>query len=435
MSKHPACLATNRGWVEITDDSAYRYITDPFVKEFLNSNSYSEKINEFWIAASISDREPVHDYDKSKISICASYEVEKIEHITYYPEWAPAQVIQALKLLCDIQVYCLHRGIFVETHLWNFVLRKGVPILIDLGDFCPVPQVGTSLIIQGEKFTTISPELPVGRDLITMSILGSFRNKLDNHCPIHMSTFIQNYSDTKENLRKIYNNNNLSLIDKFSLFKEQFEKVENTTRVGTWSDYDKGAWEDISDIPSAVNSKSRVLCEYISDKLPKTILDMGCNTGMYSLYASSHGSTCVGIDTDRTSVTTANASAKDRDLNCIFAVSDIMNPFPRWGIKGVYGSIEDRFKSEMVIAPAIFHHLLMQGHDSNLIIDRLASYSKKYLCLEYIPYENSFSRVPWTWPSEELVVSRLNHLGFAVSLLSSSPVPRKWLLAQKKEVL
>jgi SAM-dependent methyltransferase len=408
--KHPACLAINRGWVEITDDSAYRYITDPFAKEFLDSNSYSEKINEFWIAVSASDREPTYDYDKSKISICASYEVEKIEHVTHYPEWAPAQVIQALKLLCDIQIYCLHRGIFVETHLWNFVLRQGVPILIDLGDF---RRTSNNALVS------------------LQSIMGSFRERLDNHCPVHMNTFIQNYSYVKENLFKIYNNNNLSLIDKFSLFKEQFEKAESTARAGKWSNYDKGAWKNIDDIPASVKDKSKILCEYISNKLPRTVLDVGCNTGMYSLYASSYGSACVGIDTDRISIAAANVSARDRNLNCIFVVSDIMNPPPAWGVKGVYGSIEDRFKSEMVIAPAIFHHLLMQNHDTNLIIDKLALYSKKYLCLEYIPYEYSFSCSPLGWPSEELVMNRLRYLGFRVLLTDSSPTPRKWFLAER----
>jgi|15BtaG_2_1085339.scaffolds.fasta_scaffold00824_7 SAM-dependent methyltransferase len=408
--KHPACIAVERGWVEIEEEEVYRYITGEVSKTFIDSQAYADKVDEFWLSATPSSRLPQYDYDKSEIEIKSIYKVEKINHVTHYPEWAPQQVIAALKLLCEIQIYCMQKDVFVETHLWNFALRRGRPILIDLGDF---------------QTTNVHPDIPL------QSILGSFREELDNHCPVHMSNFIQNYTSIKNNLIAIQKNNNFSLIEKFSLFREQLNSAKSTTSADKWSDYDKGSWNNIEEIPFAFKDKSRVLCEYIDNKKPSTVLDIGCNTGVYSLYASFKGAECMGIDTDSQSIEKANTSARNRGLNCAFIPFDIMKPSTSWGLGGVYGSLTMRLKSELVIAPAIFHHLLMQNYNPNLIIDTLASFSKKYMCLEYIPHDKEFACRENIWPTEKDVTHRLDCLGFKTVSTNSFPSDRKWILAER----
>ena len=89
-----------------------------------------------------------------------------------YPEYTPLQFKEALIFICDVCEYCEKAGYWLRTHLWNVTFVKGNPYLIDIRDF---------EILSNQNWLLI--------------FIGHFRNKLDNHCPVHVSKFISNYDD------------------------------------------------------------------------------------------------------------------------------------------------------------------------------------------------------------------------------------------------
>ena len=180
--KHPACIYTERGWVELEADSAYRYITNKETDTFLTSRGYRDKEGIYWPALKVTHRPPKFCDNSVSVEVVSSYEIEKFNLVSRYTEFVPSQILEALKFLCEIQKYCLENGYFLETHIWNVILSHGRPLLIDIGDFFKY---------KGS---------PSDNHRIMQSIVGSFREKEDNHSPVHFSKFIVDYQNFTEKL-------------------------------------------------------------------------------------------------------------------------------------------------------------------------------------------------------------------------------------------
>ena len=166
--------------------------------------------------------------------------------------------------------------------------------------------------------------------------------------------------------------------------------------------------------------------------MPKTVFDIGCNTGLYSIYSSSLGAECVGMDSDIASVEVANNLSKERGHNCSFICYDFMSPPPAYGLLGAYQHVHERLVSEMVIAPAVFHHLFRQGHSAEAIISELCRYSTKYVCMEFIPHNDiHISCKEEHWASLKDIISYFDAAGYKSQVLKSYPSPRTWIMAEK----
>ena len=413
--KHPACIFIDRGWVELEGSTAYRYIANKDTSDFLDSQAYKSKEGVYWPALKKTSRTPKFNEPDRPIQFVSSYEMKRFNLVSRYTEYAPVQVIEALKFLCEIQKYCLENGHFLETHMWNVILSHGRPLLIDIGDFF--------------KYKKTSSD----DHKVIQSLISSFRESEDNHSPIHFSKFIANYRSFIEDINKALHQENTSIIDKVDAVLNLISQAEPTTKNGYWTDYAKEEWTETKQIPMLYNNKSHSLCEYIKEKKPKTVFDVGCNNGIYSLYAASLGAECMGVDTDATSVQQANRLASSKNLNASFVCYDIMKDQPAYSLNGVYQKPTERFISEMVIAPAVYHHLFRQGHSSKSIVTELVKYSSKYLCLEFIPHNDTYIDTSLTsWDMLDNVLHHLKESGFETVIRNSHPYPRVWIMAEKK---
>jgi SAM-dependent methyltransferase len=408
--KHLACIFVERGWVELDKESAFRYLTHQETIDFIESRAYLDKCNSYWPLFKTTNRQPTYVSD---IKITKAIEVDKINLVTRYTEWAPRQVIEALQFLCEVQKYCMSHGYYLQTHIWNIVLRRGKPFLIDLGDFFK---------FKGDEATILG------------SITDSFIKSKSNHSPVLFSKWIPEYNNFLISIENIVNNKQKNILEKLDAISSELSLIKPTSS-GAWSNYakeEKDIWLETSDIPTLHNNKSLHLCNYIKEHKPRTVFDVGCNTGIYSFYASSLGAECIGIDTDLRSLEVANKIAATRNLNCSFVAYDIMKEPVAYGRNGAYESPSKRFRSEMVIASAIYHHLYRQGHSSESIINELIKYSSKYICLEFIPHHDEHISVKedqWDTMGNVLQIFKKNN--FNTTTLPSFPNPRMWIMAEK----
>lgn len=410
MKKHPACIITDKGWIELNDKEAYRFIMDKDSANIIESDFFKNKMGVFWLPLEKSNKQP-EDVQK-KFSKIYSYKLDYIPHVNRYTEWAPKQFIDAIKLLCDIHLYCISNNVYIVTHLWNFTLRNGSPILIDIGDF-----------------TKNKPS----DELLLDSILGTFRNKTDNHCPILASKWVKNYGEIL-NLLNIVKNKKTDIKDKFLEIKEIVNsKVVLNNDNTYWSNYIKDIPHNIDEIRDKYSEKSKVICDVIDKRKPITLTDLGCNIGVYSFYASKkYNIPTIGMDNCISSIEFANQYSEKNNLNCSFICYDLLNPPPPYGLNGVYGKVEERFKSEGVIAPAIIHHLFRQKKSINEIIKKISEYSNKWLLLEYIPHNCKTINVSVNnWFSKDQLENALKSNGWKYEIINSSPSPRKWYLCDK----
>ncbi|MFP9135988.1 class I SAM-dependent methyltransferase [Devosia sp. XGJD_8] len=105
--------------------------------------------------------------------------------------------------------------------------------------------------------------------------------------------------------------------------------------------------------------KADFVSAFISKNLPRTVIDMGCNTGDYSeVCLRSGASRVVGFDFDQQSLDKALDRAADSDLDFLPLFLDARNPAPSQGWNGAERrGFAERYSADAVIALAFEHHL------------------------------------------------------------------------------
>lgn len=408
MKKHSACICLSNGWVDI-DINNYKSIncvTRKLHETILDSNFYKNKEGIFW--PRIKKNQDYKSVSNTDNNIISYYETEYIHHITRYPEFTPNQLKESLLFLADVCIYCKENNYFILTHLWNVTFKNGHPFMIDIRDF---------EIYSNQKWNKI--------------FLGHFRDKLDSHCPYHIKNFIVNHEEIKYQLE----NTN----DPYEI-KHIVEKIIPVA-IGQnyWSNYHKERtdflheYESLNDelynkikhhhCPPNNDNKSFNLLTTIEKYQPKTIIEMGCNNGLYCFGASKHAHV-VGIDNDIISIDIANKINKKLQTSSVFVCADFfkLDDNISYGQNNSYGTKIERFRSEMLIAPAIMHHLFNACKSLDKIICTFDKYAKKYMIIEHIngvyneiDLKNTIEKYDWN----------------IIEILDSSPAPRKYFVCEK----
>jgi len=139
-----------------------------------------------------------------------------------------------------------------------------------------------------------------------------------------------------------------------------------------WSDYaETHTYESDEDA-----KKRRFVAEFVDRVKPKTLWDLGCNTGEYAEVALDAGvKYVVGFDSDQGVLGAAFARARAKSLNFLPLYMDAANPSPDqgWGLEERKG-VEARVNADAILALAFEHHLAIAR---NVPLHRLVEWLTK----------------------------------------------------------
>jgi SAM-dependent methyltransferase len=161
-------------------------------------------------------------------------------------------------------------------------------------------------------------------------------------------------------------------------------------KTSTWSDYAETATHYSDD--DHASKRSFVAAELASIK-PSRVLDVGCNTGVYSILAADAGAEVVSIDTDLQAVDRLCANLKNSGKNILPLCVDLAHPTPAIGWENrenasFLNRCSGHFDTVMMLA--VIHHLLLR---SQIPMDRIAGLcndlTTKHLILEWVPPTDS----------------------------------------------
>ncbi|HEY6414033.1 MAG TPA: class I SAM-dependent methyltransferase [Edaphobacter sp.] len=166
----------------------------------------------------------------------------------------------------------------------------------------------------------------------------------------------------------------------------RMRQITPAHRSSTWTDYAETATHYREDDHS--RKKTFVIAALAASK-PSRVLDVGCNTGVYSVLAADTGAEVVSIDTDLQAVDRLCAKLKGSGKNILPLCIDLAYPTPSVGwensetasfLSRCYG----HFDTVMMLA--VIHHLLLH---SQIPMDRIAALcsrlTTKNLILEWVP--------------------------------------------------
>lgn len=159
-------------------------------------------------------------------------------------------------------------------------------------------------------------------------------------------------------------------------------ELYKATDVATWSD------------------KQSLVIEMVRSVKPKTLLDLAGNMGWYEFTLCDEVGQCIVADLDYSCVDFVYQTVVQRKIENVYPVYlNLVTPTPAYykdtpiedtAIIPWRESALKRFKSEMVLALAIIHHLAFSQQLSfEEIIGQFALYTSKWLIIEFMEREDS----------------------------------------------
>lgn len=166
----------------------------------------------------------------------------------------------------------------------------------------------------------------------------------------------------------------------------QIHKLAKPERRSLWSDYNGTA----SHYSAADTEQKQHFVKTVLERCcPGRVLDIGANTGAYSMMAAEGGAEVVALDSDEAAIEALWRRAARQDAKITAMVANIARPTPAAGWKNREQlSLLERLTGgfDLVLMLAVIHHLILReqlplGH----IGDLCARLTRRWLVLEWVP--------------------------------------------------
>jgi hypothetical protein len=353
-----------------------------------------------------------------------------IPAVSYCVEWTPLMLKDAARMLCDLAIELSDRGLSMkDAHPWNILFDRGIPQFVDWGSLCkqekglrwPYEEFRSRFLFPLLLFYSGRPRLirNLMMDVISRPTRGDTFRVMLNRVPLH--EWIHFYLADRRFLKESLNPSK-SFLQKL---RREVEAIPLRTESTEWTSY-----PDTSDEPELENSiKAQNVHRLLQRLKPEVVLDAGCNKGWFSQMACEEGASVIAVDVDEPSLDRLYLKVKSKRLPILPVFMDISMPTPVHGLAEYYPSAKQRFQADMVLALAISHHLVFKkGLSFDSIVRMLASFTKKWLIVEFVPPEDRYVKQWMTdkhsWYQEKNFLEALQKRFSRVDKVPSAPEPR-----------
>jgi ribosomal protein L11 methylase PrmA len=400
----PSSFRDPSGFLFHRNGRLYRQVNDSYranYKQLMESGLYEDLTKAGLLVPHVETSEP-HMSDGGSLVI----QPETIPFISYAYEWCFSQLQDAALATLKVQKKAVEHGMSLkDASAYNIQFRGCRPVMIDTLSFEQYhegePWVAyrqfcqhflAPLALMSHTDIRLSQLLRVNIDGIPLDLAGHLlpsKTRLNlglaTHIHLH-SQAQQKYADkqAKPTGRNMSRMAFLGLID----------NLESTTRklkwkpTGTeWGDY--YAATNYSD--ASLEDKARLVGDYLEKARPKTVWDLGANTGRFSRIAADRGIPTVAFDIDPAAVERDYVDCRKRDeKNLLPLLSDLTNPSPAIGWQNrERQSLSERGPCDTALALALIHHLAIGNNlPFNRIVDFLACICRT-LIIEFVPKADS----------------------------------------------
>ncbi len=180
------------------------------------------------------------------------------------------------------------------------------------------------------------------------------------------------------------------LLKTLKSLRAHMRQVVPAHRTSTWSDYAETATH-YSDEDHA--GKRSFVTDTLATIRPAHVLDVGCNTGVYSMLAAEAGAQVVSLDTDLQAVDLLSAKLKGTGKDILPLCIDLAHPTPAAGWENrenasFLSRCSGHFDTVMMLA--VLHHLLLRSQIPMAHIAALCgSLTTQNLIIEWVPPTDS----------------------------------------------
>lgn len=383
----------------------FRYIFFEYKEEYdylMNSGLYQELCQEGFL---ISHEEI--DFDNTELNVYKLLLPIQIPVLSYPFEWSFVQWKKVILSYLKINLVCLKYGMILKDATpYNFYLHNGKAILLDTSSFmffksndnwnaykqfCEEFVAPFSLMYyNGPEWSKLTMSCLKGinlkfskRQLPYKSLFNLF-TFLNIH--LHVKFLSQPNNNNKIKSKKGFSVSNLVFFHKFMV--ESIEKWE----IGSLDNFKWTRYYEI-DIESRdyLDSKELFIREILSKICPKSILDLGANTGKFSFIASEYSSKVIALESDYHCVDLIESQIETSKNSSVFTLNAKIPEFCNGlGLNGLEViELSSRVKSELVLALALVHHLFfIEFLSFNQIIEQLFKLCDHFVIVEFVPADD-----------------------------------------------
>lgn len=328
--------------------------------------------------------------------------------ISYPYEWCFNQYKDAAILTLSIARRALEYGMVLkDASAYNIQFHEGRPIFIDTLSFEAYKEGSPWVAYKQFCQHFLAPLALMAKTDIRL--LGLMRNYIDGipldlasallpkstklhfglatHIHIHARSQ-QKYADQKLSQKelsgKISKQALLNLIDSLLTVVRSL-KVE--TIMTEWSDY----YQDNNYTKNSFEAKRDLVADFVKQVNPKTVWDLGGNTGEFSRCASNLDIPTISFDIDPGAVQQNYTIVKaEKEKFMLPLIMDLTNPSPAIGWHNQErDSLKERGPAELIMALALIHHMAIANNVPLREVARSFAELGEYLLIEFVPKQDS----------------------------------------------
>lgn len=336
---------------------------------------------------------------------------EQIRFLSYPYEWSFTQLKDAALLTLNIQKEALLSGMILkDASAFNIQFQDGHPILIDTLSFAAYQEGETWIAYKQFCQHFLAPLALMSKTDIRLN--GLLKNYIDgipldlasrllpkstwlnfgllSHLHLHAMAQRNISSDqaSPDGSQRRGGTTKSSLIGLIENLEKTVRKLQWTPRNTDWSEY----YGSTNYSESAFEEKKNIVRSLLVELQPKTLLDLGANTGVFSRLAMDiEGCYIISTDIDPGAVEQNYLEVRDaREKDILPLVIDLINPTPAIGWRNQErDSFLSRAQADVVMALALIHHLAISNNLPLRSIAQTLASMGEYAIVEFVPKEDS----------------------------------------------
>ena len=422
-------------------------------------------------------------------------EHERIPFVTFPHEWSPSMFKEAALLHIALYERLEEHGLTLKDwHPHNILFVGTRPVFVDFTSIIPIEELPEQAYLKSGR----SPTGMTGRwDATSRAVYEMYRLMFEPYFGLpllmmdrgHHARARQRIYDTTLNAadsvitrREVFEGDTfgrirhefderllrLALTQQGPRKTRFFRRLRHTVaashaahRGSAYSTYYEDKNEAFSATPSpGWTNKQHGVHGALEKHRPATVLDLGSNTGWFSMLAARLGSSVVAVDLDEGSIDRLFADARRQGLNILPLVANLTRPLPALQPR-VYenepslsligdglplvSTPNERLKCEMVLALALVHHLTLgQGLTFDAVSAILGGLATRYLCVEFVELDDPMvtgeptffpawnaARNDFAWYTRENFIESLRTRFTHVETVPSHPETRTLLICTR----
>lgn len=440
----PASFRDPAGFVFTRGDALYRQVNAAGAADYdrlMASGLYEALRARGWLVA--------HEETDAAPASAGAHKVlqpERLGFISYPYEWCFSQLQDAALLTLDAQLLALEHGMSLkDASAYNVQFRGGKPLLIDTLSFeaCVEgrPWIAyrqfcqhflAPLALMAKVDVRLAQLLRSGIDGVPLDLASrllpgatKFSFGLLAHLHLHARTQRAHAATddggtaSASRARSVHVSRN-GLVGLLQGLRSTVAKLQWRPGGTEWGDYYQATNYD----ESAFRAKQALVGSFLAQAAPRTVWDLGANTGVFSRIASAQGADTVAFDIDPAAVERNYRQARrEGGQPPLPLLLDLTNPSPGLGWAGAErDSLEARGPADCLMALALVHHIAISNNVPLAHIARYLSRLGRQLIIEFVPKADS--QVRRLLASREDIFGNYDQAGFEAAFSGHFTIDR-----------